>query len=187
MSGSLQTALRNRPDISGAIREMRAAGVRLKMAKNEMLPKLDMILSTYVAGLEGDSRIGSAFGNQFSEGEPGYSAGFIYEFPLGNRAARTRFDRRQLEANKALFEFQATVEAGLTDVELAVREGRHVVSRDREHVSSPARRRGRGRLPRRALAAAPRSGSFHYPVVGRPARRPRATCGRRGPLRQRPG
>ncbi len=122
MSGSLQAALRNRPDISQAIREMRAASVRLKMAKKEMLPKLDLIVSTYVAGLEGESRIGSAFGNQFSEGEPGYSAGFVYEFPLGNRAAKTRSDRRQLEANKALFEFRATVEAGLTDVELAVRE-----------------------------------------------------------------
>jgi outer membrane protein TolC len=118
----MQTALQNRPDISKAIKEMKATSVRLDMAKKDVLPKLDLILSTYVAGLEGDSEVGKAFGNQFDQGEPGYSVGLLFEVPLGNRAARARSCRRQFEVQKALHGFHATVEAGMTDVELAVRE-----------------------------------------------------------------
>jgi outer membrane protein TolC len=45
-----------------------------------------------------------------------------FEMPLGNRAATARLDRRQLELNRAAFDFKTTVETGLTEVELAVRE-----------------------------------------------------------------
>jgi outer membrane protein TolC len=122
MRESLQTAVRSRPDVAGAMREIKAAGVRLGIAKNELLPKLDLILSTYVAGLEGDADVGTALGNQFSVGEPGYSLGLLFEVPLGNRTARAEFDRRQAELQRAMMVFRATVEAGLTEVELAVRE-----------------------------------------------------------------
>jgi len=122
MSASLQTALRNRPDVSQAIREIRSAGMRLGVAQNGMLPRLDLILSTYVAGLAGQRDIGQAFGNQIREGEPGYSVGLLFEVPLGNRAARAALERRQAQMQKAMFDFQDTVESGLTEVEVAVRE-----------------------------------------------------------------
>ena len=122
MRESLQTAVRSRPDVAEAMREIRAAGVRLGIAKNELLPKLDLILSTYVAGLEGDAEIGTAVGNQFTVGEPGYSAGLLFEIPLGNHTARAECDRRQSELQRAMLIFRSTVETGLTEVELAVRE-----------------------------------------------------------------
>ena len=46
----------------------------------------------------------------------------MMEIPLGNRAARARNERRQWEVARAFREFEATVETGMTDVELAVRE-----------------------------------------------------------------
>lgn len=122
MRESLQAAVHNRPDVARATREIRAAGVRLGVAKNELLPKLDLILSTYVAGLEGDADIGQAFANQFGVGEPGFTLGLLFEIPLGNQTARGEYDRRQAEMARAVHEFRATVETGLTEVELAVRE-----------------------------------------------------------------
>ena len=118
---SLHAALVNRPDVAAAIRDIRAAGVRLGIAENELLPKLDLILNVYSAGLEGDQQIFQAFANQFGVLEPGYTVGVLLEVPLGNNTARAQQQRRALELRRELLEFHSTVETGLTEVELAVR------------------------------------------------------------------
>ena len=122
LAGSLQNALQYRPDISQAVHDLRAAGVRLGVSQNELLPKLDLVLNTYVAGLEGHHDILQSLGNQYADGRPGYTVGTQFEMPLGNRAARARQDRRQWELTKAVYDFRTVVETGLTDVELSVRE-----------------------------------------------------------------
>ncbi|MFN9718522.1 MAG: TolC family protein [Planctomycetota bacterium] len=119
---SLQTALVNRPDISRAIRQMRASGVRLGVSKKDILPKLDFIVSTYVAGLDSQYRTQDSFGNQFSQGRPGYTVGMEFEVPIGNRAAKAKLEQRQWELRRAINGFRATVEASLTEVEIANRE-----------------------------------------------------------------
>lgn len=122
LKASIESALQNRPDIARAIRQMKATSVRLGIARNELLPKLDLVMGAYVAGLSGNRKVAEAYQNQFSEGRPGFSVGFMMEIPLGNRAARARNERRQWEVARAFREFEATVETGMTDVELAVRE-----------------------------------------------------------------
>lgn len=122
LAGSLQQALQNRPDISQAVHDLRSAGVRLGVSQNELLPKLDLVLSAYVAGLQGNHDILGAWGNQFAEGRPGYTVGTVFEMPLGNRAAKARQNRRQWELTKTVHDFRTTVETGLTEVELSVRE-----------------------------------------------------------------
>lgn len=119
---SLNTALIHRPDISKAIRQMRASGVRLGVSRNEMLPKLDFLVRSYVAGLHGNDGISESLGNQFTEGRPGYTVGLEFEVPLGNRAARARVEQRQWELQRSINVFRATVEASLTEVEVANRE-----------------------------------------------------------------
>lgn len=119
---SLQTALINRPDVSKAIRQMRASSVRLGVSRNELLPKLDFLVTTYVAGLEAQNEIPKSIGNQFADGGPGYTVGLEFEVPLGNRAARARVEQRQWELQRSINVFRATVEASLTDVEVSSRE-----------------------------------------------------------------
>ncbi len=119
---SLQTALVNRPDISRAIREMRASGVRIGVSKSELLPKLDFIVSSYVAGLQNRTQIADSIGNQFTNGRPGFTIGLEFEVPLGNRAARAKMEQRQWELKRAISSFRATVETSLTEVEIASRE-----------------------------------------------------------------
>lgn len=122
MSDSLHTALINRPDISAAIREARAASVRLGVAQKDMLPKLDFIASTYVAGLAASPGAGRSIGNQFADGRPGFSVGLQYEMPLGNRASRALAKQRCVELNQTTNQFSLTVERALTSVEAAYRE-----------------------------------------------------------------
>ena len=122
LSDVVSTALLHRPDISKAIRDVSAANVRLGVARNDVLPKLDLLVGSYVAGLDGDSDVFTAWSSQFKTGRPGFNVGFEFELPFGNRAAKARQERRQWEANRTLHQFRAVVETGITEVEIAARE-----------------------------------------------------------------
>lgn len=122
LADALSTALTHRQDISKAIRELRSSNVKLGVAKNELLPRLDMVLGSYVAGLDGNSDVFNSWVNQFRDGRPGFNIAFEFEMPSGNRAARAREMRRRWELNKSLHEFRSVVETAFTEVEVATRE-----------------------------------------------------------------
>jgi outer membrane protein TolC len=115
-------AMQNRPEIRGALKEIRAACVRYNMAQHEMLPVLNLVTNTYVAGLQGDSRVGDAWLDQFRDGAPSYSAGLEWELPVGRRAASANVRRRQLERIQLGERYRATLELIRAEVEVAVRE-----------------------------------------------------------------
>ena len=118
----LRIAVDYRPEIARASKVVESASVRLGVAENEVKPKLDLVLSTYVAGLAGDSNISEAYQNQFSRGGPGFTGGLVFEVPLGNRAAKAYRDQRQLELSRAVFALQSAVDLGRTETEIAVQE-----------------------------------------------------------------
>ncbi|MGB7346758.1 MAG: TolC family protein [Pirellulaceae bacterium] len=115
-------AMRNRPEIRGALKEIRAACVRQSMAQHEMLPVLNLVTNTYLAGLQGDSRVGDAWLDQFRDGAPSYSAGVEWELPVGRRAASANVRRRHLERVQLGERYRATLELVRAEVEVAVRE-----------------------------------------------------------------
>jgi outer membrane protein len=119
---ALVTALARRPEVAEAMKKLDAGRIRLDMSKNELLPALSAVVETYVSGLQGDSLIGQAIENQFTVGEPSYSAGLLFEVPLENRAARARLERRQREVCQLTHQFHALLETLSAEVEVAVRE-----------------------------------------------------------------
>ncbi len=121
MDAAVQTAMQSRPEVTQAIKQIKAAGVRRGMAKNELLPQLDLILGTYTAGLQGNSDVFGAWTDQFDI-KPSYSVGIYYELPIGNRAAQARLQRRRLEVRQLAHQFDTTVETLLLEVKTAVRE-----------------------------------------------------------------
>ncbi len=118
----VEVALVHRPEVVVTMNEIQAACVRLNMAKNEMLPMLNLVTRTYVAGLEGDSRVFEAWSDQFSTGRPSYSAGLQYEVPVGRRAARANLTRRQIEIRQLQEKYRGVLESIKAEVEIAVRE-----------------------------------------------------------------
>ena len=119
---SLITALHNRPEINQSLKEIRAACVREQIATKDLLPVLDAVLATYVSGLEGDGRMGQAWVDQFSVGEPAYTAGLQFELPLGNRSAKARLYKRQLEIQQFSLQLKQTVAVVVEEIEVAVRD-----------------------------------------------------------------
>jgi outer membrane protein TolC len=122
LRNSLIMALEHRPEIRRSLRSIRSAAVQQNVSHNELLPTLDLVLESFVMGLQGESDVGQAYVDQFSVGEPSYSVGLQLEFPLGNRAARARYRRSRLEVRQLTSEFRVAIEQMLADVEVAVRE-----------------------------------------------------------------
>lgn len=135
LTDSIATAMRQRPEIDAAISTVKSASVRMKMSKQETLPLLNVILETYTLGLEGNSNIRRAYREQFTEGEPSYGVGLQYEYPIWNRAANSRLQKRRLELRRLQNQFRSTTEMVKLDVEISV----HEVNAARESLDAKRR------------------------------------------------
>ena len=116
-----QSALRNRPEITQAFLQLQAANIREKMAENELLPELNLVLEGSLAGLSG-SEMGPAYGRQFDEGGPGYGAGFVFSFPLENNVGRATLERRRIEKRQQLDQIRTTIDTVFLEVKISARE-----------------------------------------------------------------
>ncbi|MFT7638770.1 MAG: outer membrane protein [Pirellulaceae bacterium] len=122
MEEAVLTAMQNRPEMEEAMKQVHAANIRLKMSKNELLPILNVVLESYLSGLQGDYGVWRSVNQQFDNGEPSYSAGLVLEVPFGQRAAQARNHRRELERSQILSNFQTTMDTLTADVETSLRE-----------------------------------------------------------------
>jgi len=117
-------ALAQRPEINQAFMQVRAAAVREKMQKNEVLPSLNVLLEGYIAGLAGDGNMGQAWANQYNQGGPGVAAGLQLEFPIENNTAEARLQRRRIELRQQINQLKTTIETALLEVKVTAREVR---------------------------------------------------------------
>ncbi|MCA9121598.1 MAG: TolC family protein [Planctomycetaceae bacterium] len=119
---AFQTALHYRPEVAKHMEEIREAQIRFGISKNELLPTLDLVLETYVAGLQGSYDVANSIGNQFANGAPSYSAGIIFQVPIGNRAAQAEYRRREAQVSQLMHELNAVLSQVSLEVEVAVNE-----------------------------------------------------------------
>ena len=82
--------IENRPEIRAAAADLESAALSIQVTRNELLPSLNAVVDAYLAGLNGQNRVGASFVDQFTDGGPGISAGLQYEMPRGRRAALSR-------------------------------------------------------------------------------------------------
>ncbi|HLQ43454.1 MAG TPA: TolC family protein [Planctomycetaceae bacterium] len=121
MALALSTAVQSRPEVSQALRQIQAGCTRLNMSKNEVLPMLNLVTETYVAGLQPNDPF-NAFHNSFDSGHPGYSVGLQFEVPISNRAPLARRERRELELRQLRNQYQTTLNSLQLEVKVCVRE-----------------------------------------------------------------
>ncbi|KAA5538542.1 TolC family protein [Roseiconus nitratireducens] len=119
---AIVTALQQRSEINEVAGEIESTRVRLNVARNEMLPALDLVLESYVSGLRGSNNIGQSWVDQFSVGEPSYTAGLIFEVPLWRRAAKANVQRRRAELRQLTNQLEETIQQIHSDVAAAARE-----------------------------------------------------------------
>ena len=114
-------ALQHRPEIHEALGRARIASVQRDVSSNELLPELSLLFGTYVSALRADTGIENAFQDQFGQVKPGYSLGFNFEMPYGNRAARSRLAQRQLQVKKIKAEVDEVLQNVIAESQIALR------------------------------------------------------------------
>ncbi len=122
IADALITAMENRPDVDQVLHEIESSRVRLNIARTELLPVLDVVLESYISGLRGGYDVGQSWVDQFSLGGPSYTAGLVFEVPLGRRAAKAQESRREAELRQLTGQFRALTEEVYSNVDIAIRD-----------------------------------------------------------------
>ena len=118
----VQTALSSRPEIDQAFRNIRSSSVELQVAENDILPVLSLVVGGFLSGLEGGTGIERAWVEQFGRTPASYHAGIIFEYPLGNRAAKSRLQRTRAKLKKLTDDMSTVTGQVVSDVEIANRD-----------------------------------------------------------------
>lgn len=119
------SALKERSEVAQSFHELNSALLRAKVAKNELMPTLNLFLEAKLSGLSGNRTYSTnAWNNEFTKGSPGYSAGLLFEFPLGNNNAQANNARTKIEVRQQVNQVITTIETILLEVKVAVREVR---------------------------------------------------------------
>ncbi|MFO1062475.1 MAG: TolC family protein [Pirellulales bacterium] len=118
----LESALAFHPDIMANRDRLKAATTRLKVAENELRPTLNLVVESYVRGLNGDYGVSDSVADQFARGRPSATAGLNYQRPYRNIAAKAILRERRLEMQNLLYELDNTLLTVTASVEQAVAE-----------------------------------------------------------------
>jgi outer membrane protein len=102
----LQLAFAHRPDFQQALAEADAQDVRLRFAKNQLLPQLDLVGTYGINGLT-DS-YSNSFDETFQGRGAGWTVGVNLRIPLGNIQARAQLDSAKLLKEQAILKIKQT-------------------------------------------------------------------------------
>ncbi|MFN3165929.1 MAG: TolC family protein [Phycisphaeraceae bacterium] len=114
------TALQARPEIETALLQIEDADVRRVVADNQQLPILNLTASATLNGLDVNDP-GDALGNTTDLDYIDYALGVEFERPWGNRAARSLFEQRTLERQRALENYRLQAQIVTLEVKDALR------------------------------------------------------------------
>ena len=96
VADAIETALRQRTELQEDRLKLEQSDITITVARNDLLPKLDLTASVQTNGLSNEWD--QAFASTVAPGQfIDYSAGIRLEFPLGNRQAEAEVRQRELE------------------------------------------------------------------------------------------
>lgn len=134
----LKTALENRPEMEQSRLDLENKRIDVAYKQNQLYPTIDLVASFGLNGISGDaativafgstqtSRFGGGYGRSVSRALSGdyysYDIGVKFEYPIGNRAAKSSLTSSKFEVEKTLIEIK-NIERQITlEVKEAVRE-----------------------------------------------------------------
>jgi outer membrane protein TolC len=127
---AIDAAIERRPEILQASKNIETSELNTKYAKNQLLPNLAFQGTSGLAGLgEG---VGNTLKRNFGGEFYNYGAGLVLSYPLGNRAAVSQYNKRQLEARNA----QATLQSVRQQIIVSVREAVRRVRTDFKRIET---------------------------------------------------
>ena len=115
------TALLNRFELGQQQLRIDDSLIALRVAINNALPKLDLTAAITLEGLSTNE--GNTFHSTWEQdGHLGWSLGFAFEMPIGNREARAIIRRAELQRLQAIEQYRNLIAQVSLDVTTAIRE-----------------------------------------------------------------
>ena len=120
LEDQIATAMEFRHELGQQQIRVDSAGVAADVARNNLLPQLNLVGSVGVQGLGEDLFYAAEDQSEFNYID--YAIGLQLEIPIGNRAARAIWRRAQLQRSQAIDQYRALVDQVSLDVKVAMRE-----------------------------------------------------------------
>lgn len=117
-------AIQNRPELKAVALQLRSAELQEKVAKNNLLPGLDLYAGLSNSGLSGNNHYGDAWDNQFGQTDVDVDVGVRLKVPLGNTSERALHERRRIEKRQLTSQLRNVSDTVLLESQVAVREVR---------------------------------------------------------------
>ena len=120
VADQLAAALKHNPTLAQGRLAIQAAGVQIKVARNGLLPRLDLTASTTFQGMAGSRHVA---GRELISGDyASYTIGLEFEYPIGNRERSSLLRARKLGRGKAIASFQQSADQIAASVKERVRQ-----------------------------------------------------------------
>jgi outer membrane protein len=120
VADQLAAALKHNPTLAQGRLAIEASGVQIKVAENDLLPRLDLTASTTLQGAGGHRY--TANRELFSGDYASYTVGLEFEYPIGNRAKSSLLRARKLDRSKSIASFQQNADQIAASVKERVRQ-----------------------------------------------------------------
>ena len=111
----LQQAFARRPDFQQALAEADRQDIRLRFARNQLLPQLDLVATYGLNGLT--SNYGDSFDQGFEGHTPAWTVGINLRVPLGNIQGRAQLDSAKAQKEQAIIRIKQSELAIGVDVD----------------------------------------------------------------------
>jgi len=118
---SLMTGLSQRPEMQQSRLQIERANIVISVAKNDLLPKLDLVVGMQTNGL--DNSFEQSLNTTINPANfLDFNAGLKLEMPIGNREAAARFKQRELERQQQISNFVLAAQRVVEDIRTQLRE-----------------------------------------------------------------
>ncbi len=122
--------LRSRPDYLKLRKQVENKLISVREAENQLLPKADVNGTLKMTGLDGN--LGNSYDVLFRGDTYEWEVGFEFEYPIGNRAGRSRLRKAKLELEQA----RKKVRSLERDISVEVAEASREVGNARERIAA---------------------------------------------------
>ncbi len=127
---TIDIAIRRRPEVLQAHKNIERSRLNARFAKNQLLPSLTL------EGTGGLLGLGKSLGSMHDRGLSGdfytYGVGLVLSYPLGNRSARSQYNKRKIEALNA----QASLKSSRQEVIISTKEAVRRVRTDFKRIET---------------------------------------------------
>ena len=114
----IHDAIANRPEYLEIVSRAEQEGIRVRYAKNQSYPTVNLQGNYGLTGLEGE--YGSSMGNAFSGQGTAFSVGVVVSIPLGNIEGKANLDAAKLREKQAQIAIQKAITAISIEVDTSV-------------------------------------------------------------------